>query len=388
MAIEGQRARLTSSRARSPKAGRKKPMALRVRGSGGSSLLAIGMALLLWAAPCAAESISDIATYRGPDREQKLIEGAMREGQVVLYSALIVNQMLRPLAAAFSKKYPFVKMTYWRADSEELLPKISAEARAGNVVADVFEGSGGGAELVAAGFTQPFYSPSLADFPEAYRDPTGNLAPTRLSYFSIAYNTKQVPADKVPKTYQDLLDPQWKGRMAWPYATTGRYLFLISLRLAWGEEKAMAYFKRLAEQKIINFASGSARTLVDRVIAGEYPIAINIYAHHPLISAAKGAPVNAQLLDPVPSAAGTISLIKNAPHPNAAMLLLDFILSREGQKILADAEYFPANPEVPPLPQLAGIVPKTAGFAENYVAPQKLSEYIDSTDQILQSLFR
>jgi ABC-type Fe3+ transport system substrate-binding protein len=355
---------------------------------GAGTAVAVGLAALVGAGPARALTASEIADYRGPDREQKLIEGASREGQVVLYSAMIVNQMLRPLTAAFTKKYPAVKMTYWRADSEELLPRLSAEARAGNVVADLFEGSGGGEVAVAAGLTQPFYSPVLADFPQAYRDPTGNLAPTRLSYFGIAYNTKQVPGDKVPKTYQDLLDPQWKGRMAWPYATTGRYLFLISLRLAWGEEKAMAYFKSLAGQKIINFASGSARTLVDRVIAGEYPIAINIYAHHPLISAAKGAPVNTQLMDPVPSAAGTISLIKNAPHPNAAMLLMDFILSREGQKILADAEYFPANPDVPPLPQLAGIVPKTAGFAENYVAPQKLSEYIDSTDQILQSLFR
>jgi ABC-type Fe3+ transport system substrate-binding protein len=221
-----------------------------------------------------------------------------------------------------------------------------------------------------------------------YLDPKGHLAPTRLSYFSIAYNTKQVPADKVPKTYEDLTDPQWQGRMAWPYANTGRYLFMINLRLAWGEDKAMAYFRKLAGQKIINFASGSARTLVDRVIAGEYPIAINIYAHHPLISKAKGAPVNSQLMDPVPSAAGTISVIKGAKHPHAAMLLLDFILSQEGQKIMAAADYFPAHPDVPSSPQLAGIVPKTAGYHENFVSPQKLKEYLGSTDEILQTYFR
>jgi iron(III) transport system substrate-binding protein len=342
----------------------------------------------LAALPAAAAPGNEIVTYRGADREQKLIEGARQEGQVVLYSGMIVNQMLRPLAAAFAKKYPFVKLTYWRADSEELLPKLSAEARAGKPVADLFEGSGGGEVAVEAGLTQPFYSPILAEYPERYRDPKGELAATRLSYFGLAYNTKQVSADKVPKTYPDLLDPQWKGRMAWPYATTGRYLFLINLRLAWGEEKAMAYFHKLAAQKIINFASGSARTLVDRVIAGEYPLALNIYAHHPLISAAKGAPVNAQLMDPVASAAGTISVVKDAPHPHAAMLLMDYILSREGQKILADAEYFPAHPDVAPLPQLAPIVPKTAGFTENYIPPQQLKSYIDSTDQILQNLFR
>lgn len=350
--------------------------------------LAAGIAALLCVTPAAAESASDILTYRGPDREQRLIEGARREGQVVLYSGLIVNQMLRPLAAAFAKRYPAVKLTYWRADSEELLPKISAEARANNLIADVYEGSAGGEELVAAGLTQPFASPVLAQYPQAYLDPSGNFAPTRISYFGLAYNTKLVPPERVPKTYQDLLDPQWKGKLAWPYALTGRYLFLINLRLAWGEERAMAYFRALAAQKIINFASGSARTLVDRVIAGEYPIAIGIYAHHPLISAAKGAPVNARLLDPVPSASGTISVIKNAPHPYAAMLLTDFMLSEEGQKILAGAEYFPANPAVPPLPQLAGIVPKTAGYTENYISPQKLADEVDSTDRILQNLFR
>jgi iron(III) transport system substrate-binding protein len=346
------------------------------------------LAASICAGPACALGANDIVNYRGADREQQLVEGAAREGQVVLYSAMIVNQVLRPLTAAFAKRYPFVKMTYRRADSEELLPKISAEARAGNVVADLFEGSGGGEAAVEAGLTQPFYSPVLPEYPDAYRDPGGNLAATRLSYFGIAYNTKLVSTERVPKTYEDLLDPQWKGRMAWPYATTGRYLFLINLRLAWGEDKAMAYFRKLAGQKIINFASGSARTLVDRVVAGEYPIALNIYAHHPLISAAKGAPVNAQLLDPVPSAAGTISVIKDAPHPHAAMLLLDFILSRDGQKILSDAEYFPAHPAVPARPQLAGIVPKTAGFTENYIPPQQLNSYIESTDQILQSLFR
>jgi iron(III) transport system substrate-binding protein len=365
-------------------------MAVLVRIFGATPAMSAVLAVLAASAcpgPARALSANDIVNYRGADREQKLIEGAAREGQVVLYSAMIVNQMLRPLTAAFTQRYPFVKMTYWRADSEELLPRISAEVRAGNVVGDLFEGSGGGEVAVEAGLTQPFYSPILAEYPDAYRDPAGNLAPTRLSYFGLAYNTKQVSASQVPKSYQDLLDPQWKGRMAWPYATTGRYLFLINLRLAWGEDKATAYFTRLADQKIINFASGSARTLVDRVVAGEYPIALNIYAHHPLISAAKGAPVNTQLMDPVPSAAGTISVIKNAPHPHAAMLLLDFILSRDGQKILSDADYFPAHPAVPARPELAGIVPKTAGFAESYIAPQRLNSYIESTDRILQSLF-
>jgi iron(III) transport system substrate-binding protein len=351
------------------------------------TLPAIALTVLLASGPACAQTM-DILNYRGADREQKLIEGARQEGQVVLYSALIVNQALRPIAAGFMKKYPFLKMTYYRADSEELLAKLSAEMRANSVVADLLEGTGGMEIAVEAGFTQPFHTPAVEVLPKKYIDPKGYLVPTRLSYYSIAYNTKQVAADKVPKSYDDLLAPQWKGRMAWPNANTGRFMFMINLRLAWGDEKANDYLKKLAEQKIINFASGSARTLVDRVIAGEYPIALNIYAHHPLISAGKGAPVNSQLMNPVPSASGAVAMLKGAKHPHAAMLLVDFLLSKEGQTILAAAEYFPARPDVEPRAQLASIVPAKAGYTENYITSEQFKAQLESTDQIIQKWFR
>src|SRR6476646_1858647 len=114
-------------------------------------LLGAAFASFFYAAPAQALTPEEIVNYRGADREQVLVEGAKKEGQVVLYSALIVNQMLRPLSAGFMKKYPFLKMTYYRADSEELLAKLSAEARSNNVIADLFEGSGGGEIAVEAG---------------------------------------------------------------------------------------------------------------------------------------------------------------------------------------------------------------------------------------------
>jgi iron(III) transport system substrate-binding protein len=165
-------------------------------------------------------------------------------------------------------------------------------------------------------------------------------------------------------------------------------LFITNLRLAWGEDKARAYFEKLKEQKIVNFGAGSARTLVDRVIAGEYAIVLNIFAHHPLISRAKGAPVNSKLLDPVASTAATMGVVKGAKHPHAALLLIDFILSREGQEILLGADYFPADPSVPPAPMLAPVVPKLAGVPENFVGPDKLMKYTDSSEEIFRQLFR
>src|SRR5262245_763506 len=161
-----------------------------------------------------------------------------------------------------------------------------------------------------------------------------------------------------------------------------------SIRLARGEAKAKEYFQKLAAQKVINFGAGSARTLVDRVIAGEFPIALNIFAHHPLISRAKGAPVNSQLMDPVPSTAGTMLIPRGVRHPYAALLLADFILSREGQAILASAEYFPARPDVPAKDTLSSVIPAHAGVPEQFVGPDQLNQYTESSSKIFDELFR
>jgi len=354
-----------------------------------SIALSAALVMMMQAPPASAQRAEDILLYKGADRQQKLIEGARKEGQVVLYSALIVNQATRPIAEKFGKKFPFVKLSYWRADSEDIAGKLAAEVRANNVVADVFEGTGVGEQAVEAKLASPYDTPAIEAYPVAYRDPNRMWTPTRLSYYGIAYNTRLVPADKVPKSYQDLLDPQWKGKMAWRIASSsGTPLFITNLRLAWGEEKARAYLEKLKDQKIVNFGAGSARTLVDRVIAGEYAIALNIFAHHPLISRAKGAPVNSKLLDPAASTAATMGVVKGLKHPHAAMLLVDFILSREGQEILLNADYFPADPQVPPAPALAPVVPKIAGVPENFVGPDKLMKYTESSEEIFRELFR
>src|SRR3954470_21583530 len=137
-----------------------------------------------------AQTSVDILSYKGADREQRLIEGAKKEGQVVIYSAMIVNQAMRPIADRFGNKYPFVKLSYWRADSEDITAKLSAEVRANNVVADVFEGTGVGEQMVAAGLALPYYTPAIEAYPAEYRDPGGMWTPTRLSYYGIAYSTR------------------------------------------------------------------------------------------------------------------------------------------------------------------------------------------------------
>lgn len=345
------------------------------------------IALVLAAANAAPAQ--DILTYAGPDRAERLIEGARKEGQVVIYSAMIVNQALRPMADAFMKKYPFVKMTYWRSDTDDIIAKLSAEERANNLVADVIEGTGAGELVIDAGLALPYTTPLLADFDKRYIDKRGLWTSTRMSYFGLAYNTRLVADADAPRSHDALLDPRWTGKMAWRIGTnTGTPMFITNLRMARGEADARTYLEKLAGQKIINFGAGSARTLVDRVIAGEFPIALQIFAHHPLISRAKGAPVNSTLLDPTPSNAGTMLIPKGVRHPHAAMLLADFILSREGQEIFAKAEYFPVRSDVKPLDVLAPVVPSRANVPENFIGSEALNNHMESSQAIWRELFR
>jgi ABC-type Fe3+ transport system substrate-binding protein len=336
-----------------------------------------------------AADAQDILTYRGADREQRILAGARKEGEVVLYTGLVVNVALRPLAQAFQAKYPFLKLTYLRADSEGIATRVSAEIRADHSIGDVIEGTGMSAETLGAGLVQPFYSPMAAAFPPSMRDDRNLTAPTRVSYFDLAYNTKLVPADKAPSTYEGLLDPMWKGKMAWRVATdSGAPLFLTNLRIVWGEDRAMDYFKKLAGQKITNYAAGSARALLDRVIAGEYPIALNMFAQFPMVTAAQGAPVASKLLGPVVSTAATISVPKNIRHPNAALLLVDFILSPEGQSVLAKSGDFPSRPDTPPIELLAPADPHRANVPVNFLTSDQIAANQKRSDEIFDQLFR
>jgi len=335
-----------------------------------------------------AAALPNIATYKGPERDAAILAGARREGKVVFYSGMIENQALRPIADAFKKKYPFVAVEYWRGDSRALVQKALTERRAGRVMGDILESTGGAEALIRAGAVQPFYSPSVAGFPKNYVDPDGMWAASRLDYFGLAYNTRQVTPAEVPKTYEDLLNPKWKGAMAWRAdSEVGASLFIAGVMREMGKEKGEAYLQKLAEQRIVNYA-GSARALVDRVGEGEYKIALEIYAHHPLISKAKGAPLDTQMLNPVPSALSTIQLAKNAPHPNAAMLFIDFTLSKEGQEVMRAAQYLSPNPEVDTDPSLRKIIPRLNGMRETVFTPELMFQARDQANALYNKYFR
>ena len=354
-----------------------------------TTIAATGALVLLACAPARALSTEEILNYKGPDRQQVLEQGARREGTVVIYSGMIVNQLLRPLTEAFHRKYPFIDITYWRGDGNQIAAKVLAEMQAHALMADVIEGSGLPAAAGGPQAVLPFTSPLFEALPKEDIAADRTWAATRFRYIGVGYNTKFISKDAAPKNYEDLLDPRWKGKLAWHAASdaSGALVTITSLLATWGPEKTEAYIARLAKADVTPLAV-SNRQVVDQVIFGEYWIGLGISAHHPVISAIQGAPSATVLFDPVPTLNDSIQVLKGVKHPHAAMLLVDFMLSPQAQRMLQDAEYFPSNPNVDPSPALRMLVPKNAGVPAVLLTPELLEELTPKSADLYKRYFR
>ena len=342
---------------------------------GRSYLCAVGLITAF-----AASSVS-----RAADIESVLIERAKKEGQVTFYTNLIVNQVVRPVASAFEKKYA-IKVNVSRADSQTTILKLVNESRAGRTEVDVWNLSSGLKSFVEAGIIRKFTAANAAEYPGAYKDSNGFWVATNVYVNTPGFNTQLVPASEAPKTLNDLLDPKWKGKLAWkPNDVSGAVGFIGNVLTSMGEEKGMAYLRQFARQDPIT-VEASARAILDRVIAGEYPIALQIFNHHAVISAGKGAPVSWIPMEPATVSLQLAGITRDAPHPNAALLFIEFMLSEEGQKIFQEAEYLPAHPKVPA--RTPSLKPEGGGFKATVLSPEIMDKGIDHWADVYKRLFR
>jgi iron(III) transport system substrate-binding protein len=291
-----------------------------------------------------------VANLTGPDRQRILEEGARREGSVTIIGGLS-QEMRVSLLEAFMKKYSFIKAEGQRFGSAATLQRVLAEHRAKSWRSDLVVSSIV-VELKEAGIVQPFRSPILESFPAELQEPDHLYASYRLAYHGIAYNTKLVSEAEAPKTYEDLLDPKWRGRIVWnDSASTGAPLLILYLRKIWGEAKTEDYLRKLGKQDIVT-RPNSLRNVLDLLIAGEHAVMLNAAFHHVAGSKAKGAPVEATMQEPVLARNNYVLLLKGAPHPHAAMLLIDFLVDEEAQRLMSLEQYYPVNPAVPPLDEM------------------------------------
>lgn len=286
-------------------------------------------------------SLAELAAYTGADREQILLAGAKKEGKVVWYTSL-AGGSYKELAASFEAKYPGIRVEAYRASSEDLGARLLAEALAKRHIADAIEST---LALLKAmrdnKLLIPFYSPHLAKYPEESKERAEKglffWVIARESYMGFAYNKKSIPGSAVPKSYEDLLRPELKGKMSFVTTETGTKTVASLLKFK-GEE----FLKKLKNQEISLYAI-SGRALLDLIISGEVSASPTIFRNHALVSIGQGAPVEWVPMEVVPTNAGGATVAAGAPHPYAGVLFTDFILGSEGQKILEKFKYGSAS---------------------------------------------
>jgi len=274
----------------------------------------------------------------GPDRESFLAQAAKKEGEVSVYTSLIQEDLIA-LSEAFEKKYG-VKVKGWRAGSEKVLQRAVTEARANRHDADVIETNGPELEsLYREKVLQPLKSPHLKDLmPQAVRS-HGHWVGTRINLFVQTYNTTLVSKDEVPKTFADLANPRWKGRLGIEAEDEDWFAMVIR---ELGEERGLKIFREIS--RVNGFSVRKGHTLLSGLVAsGEVPFALTTYSHGSEKMKQRGAPVEWYAIEPAIGRANGVAVMARPAHPHAAALFVDFILSPEGQAILEKGGYVPAN---------------------------------------------
>jgi iron(III) transport system substrate-binding protein len=266
--------------------------------------------------------------------EPAVIEGAKKEGKLVIYTG-VERAAAQIVVNAFEKKYPFITAETIRASSSKLATRLDAEIEANRVQGDVFEFSllYLTTSLQEHGELLQYDSPEYSKYPKEYSAP-GYWAASGLSNIIILLNTRKVDQANIPQSWWDLTKPYWKNKLTidnLEVSGTG-YNWLITIvnneSLGWKFIEALGNNKPGLERGHAGMAQ--------KVAAGEYAGAAEMSDFHlkNIRDAAASVPVRGVWpKEGVPSEPWTAGILKRAPHPNAARLFLDFLLSREGQTL-------------------------------------------------------
>ncbi len=299
--------------------------------------LAVALAAPLSVMAQAASPHAAIYNYKGADRAARLLERGKAEGTVTLYTSLAPTESA-PLAEAFEKKTG-IKVNLWRALSEAVVQRAVSEARGKRNLVDVVETNAPEMEgLAREQVLAEFFSPYLADLPPAAMPKHGMWAPDRLNFFVVAYNTNKVKAADLPKTYEGFLDPKWKGRIALE-ATDAEWMGGVVK--AWGEAKGLDYFRKLGAMKP-EMRKGHV-LLAQLIASGEVEVGLTAYQANAQSFKKRGAPLDWAAVEPIIARPQGVGVSRQAPHPHAALLFVDFLLSPEAQEMLSAMGRTPAS---------------------------------------------
>ncbi|HVO94872.1 MAG TPA: extracellular solute-binding protein [Terriglobales bacterium] len=274
--------------------------------------------------------------------DESTVQAAKKEGALVVYTSMTVDQAQK-LNDAFKAKYPFLQISMFRAVGERLLTKIMTEAQAGKFDFDVVQSAETQAYfLKRRKLLGKYLSPEVKNVQKGFFDQDGYWSAVYMMPNVIGYNRRMVKRDEVPRSDEDLLLPRWKGKIGMDHTKPEWFAWKVK-RL--GREKGLAYMKKLGAQDFKLYAG--LTILTNLLAAGEFPLVLHTYLHNVEEAKRKGAPVDWVSQDPVFTKFQPIGVGAKAPHPNAAKLFIDFILTEEGQRIIASFGRVPTRRGVP-----------------------------------------
>ncbi len=287
-----------------------------------------------------ASAVAEIALSQGGNRLQRLIEGAKKEGTLSVYCAMPTQDM-GALTDAFTKKYG-IKVNIWRSSSENVLQRIITEARGGRFDVDFLQNNAPAMaalqhEKLLQQVNSPYHGDLIPQAVPAHKEWVGLY----VLAFVQAHNTDKVKKEELPKAYQDLLDPKWKGRLG--IEADDEHWFAYVLQEL-GQEKGTKLFKDIVNANGMSVRKG--HTLLSNLVAsGEVPLSLTVYSYMAVQLKRKGAPLDWFVIPPAIAQFPSIGMLRKAPHPHAAMLFYDFMLG-EGQQILAERDYVPTSGKI------------------------------------------
>lgn len=271
---------------------------------------------------------------------------AEAEGRVAYYSSMNTSDV-KALADGFKQIYPKIEPQFYRAGDSQLMEKMLAEGRAGRPLWDVVTITGFYGHLMKKrAMFEAYDSAERRYFRDAYKDPNAAWTSIYTTYAVFGYNTRAVPRSLVPRSYGDLLQNEWKSQIG--IESRAYEWFATTMRNLGGEEKGLAFMRRFAQQDL---QPRSGRTLIAQLVAaGEFKGSVSVYSQSYELLKPTGAPVEWLALDPVYASVHPTGIAAKAAHPNAAKLLMDYLLSKRGQEILRSLKRIPDRSDTPPDP--------------------------------------
>jgi iron(III) transport system substrate-binding protein len=300
--------------------------------------------LRFWQCIASGTSLLFLTTTASAADVSALVPKAKEEKEVVWYTTTSAGDN-QAIVAAFTRKYPFLKVQVLRTSGEKLRQRVLTETSTGQFLSDALSVSSLEMGLLKSkNLLQPYAPPEAESFPAGAKDRDGYFSAIYARNFVIGYNTAMTPEKDRPRDWSDLLEPRWKGKIGLDEEEFEWYGTLID---KWGREKTVKYMRALAAQQP-QLRRGH-NLLSQLLAAGEFPISI-VFPFEIEQLKRRGAPVDwSATSDPIVTSINVIALSAKAPHANAAKLLVNYILSEEGQNVIRDVSRVPVRPGVKPL---------------------------------------